>query len=177
MATPVLPKTPHKPKIYRFSLYGRKNSGKTCILAALAMERRAHPDGLSCTWIEPPSHALDQAGNSTGESSESIASAFTLGKEWLEQGMRNLARGERPAPNPNDKTVFRFMYEFTAADHRTFLVELIDYSGELIDPDLSDTELATALRQHLLSMDGILVLAETPHPGQPVGEWASGRGA
>ena len=39
--------------VYRLALYGRKNSGKSCILAALAMgiERVPHPDGLGCVWV------------------------------------------------------------------------------------------------------------------------------
>jgi hypothetical protein len=157
-------------KVYRFALYGRRNSGKTCILASLAMERVAHPDGLSCTWLDTPYKGASPSREQGNQIEEEVTAAFTHGKDWLEQAIRNLEQGAVPPPNPNDKDAFSFMYEFTAEDHRTFLVELIDYSGELIDPDLSDTDLAKRLRQHMLTMDGILVLAEAPYPSQLVGE-------
>jgi len=50
MATP----KPRSTKIYRFALFGRRNAGKTCILAALAMERLANPKQFACTWIDRP---------------------------------------------------------------------------------------------------------------------------
>lgn len=157
-------------KVYRFALYGRRNSGKTCILAALAMERVAHPEGLSCVWLDAPYKRVRLNGEQANGVEKEFLASFKQGKDWLEQAIRNLEQGAVPPPNPNDKDAFSFMYEFTAADHRTFLVELIDYSGELIDPDLSDTELSKRLRQHMLTMDGILVLAEAPNRGQQVGE-------
>jgi hypothetical protein len=169
--TPLLTSMPaSKKKVYRFALYGRRNSGKTCILASLAMERVAHPDGLSCTWLDTPPKGSRPTGEAGYGNEDDVTAAFTHGKAWLEQAIRNLEQGAVPPPNPHDKDAFRFMYEFTAGDHRTFLVELIDYSGELIDPDLSDTDLAKRLRQHMLTMDGILVLAEAPCWGQQAGE-------
>jgi len=163
-------KTAKPKKVYRLALYGRRNSGKTCILAALAMERVAHPDGLACTWLDTRPKYLSSYTESENQTEENVAEAFDLGKEWLEKAICKLQQGEVPAPNPNDKDAYRFLYEFTAKDHRTFLVELIDYSGELIDPDLSDTDLAKRLRDHMLTMDGILILAEAPCRGAQVGE-------
>ncbi len=157
-------------KIYRFALYGRRNSGKTCILAAMAMDRIANPEGLTCTWIEKPVGMSRPVGDTSDWNTDDPDAAFFHGKDWLEQAIRSLELGAVPPPNPNDRDTFRFRYEFTEANHRTFLVELIDYSGELIDPDLSDSDLARHLRQHMLSLDGILVLAESPHRGQPLGE-------
>lgn len=171
MSHPPTSSTRAAKKIYRFALYGRRNSGKTCLLAALAMERTAHPEGLSCTWLaeDPKDDWLNSRGN-TGENANEVLTTFRRGREWLELAIRNLEEGSVPPPNPNDSDVLRLRYEFTVADHRTFSVELIDYSGELIEPDLSDSELAQRLRRRMLTMDGILVLAEAPHPGQPVGE-------
>lgn len=37
-------------KVYRFALYGLSSSGKTCILAALAMARMPNFEGYGCTW-------------------------------------------------------------------------------------------------------------------------------
>lgn len=149
-------------KVYRFGLYGRRNSGKTCILASLAMERIAHPDGLSCTWLYARPDDSERTRGEGSPNSDQVDATLAQGKNWLEQAIRNLEQGAVPPPNAHDDA-FHFMYEFSTPDHRTFLVELIDYSGELIDPDLSDTELAHQLRQHMLTLDGILVLAEAPY--------------
>ena len=157
-------------KVYRLALYGGRSSGKTCILAALAMPRVAHPDGLSCTWLDAPYKGANPSGELGNQSEDEVTAAFAEGKKWLQQAISYLERGKVPPPNPNHKDVFRFRYEFTVPDHRTYLVELIDYSGELIDPDLTDTDLAKRLRQHMLKMDGILVLAEAPRRGAQVGE-------
>jgi hypothetical protein len=47
---------------YRLALYGVRASGKTCILAALAMPRPAHPLRYTCTWVEPPPARTGPAG-------------------------------------------------------------------------------------------------------------------
>ncbi|MGV2333770.1 MAG UNVERIFIED_CONTAM: hypothetical protein LVR18_06495 [Planctomycetaceae bacterium] len=42
---------PGSPKLRKLAVYGRRSSGKTCILTALAMSRLANPRGYSCLWI------------------------------------------------------------------------------------------------------------------------------
>ena len=64
MSKPVPSTAKQVQKIYRFALYGRRNSGKTCILASLAMARIAHPDGLSCTLIDPPKYCAGTGNRS-----------------------------------------------------------------------------------------------------------------
>ena len=62
-------------KVYQFALYGGQASGKTCILIALGMPRRANPQGYSCTWIQdstgPPttSRQCGRVGNQESLSS------------------------------------------------------------------------------------------------------------
>ena len=142
-------------KIYRFALYGLSTSGKTSLLAALAMPRYPHPLGYTCIWrvIEdlPPLSQQEQH-------------LITLhsSKEWLEKAIKQLSSGQVPTPNPPSNEDFIFEYEFTASTHQTFRVELIDYSGELLNPNLSSSTQAKQLRQKLKKMDGILVLAEAP---------------
>lgn len=151
-------------KAYRFAVYGRAASGKTCILAALAMKCVAHPSQFTSTWIlEPAGLAKPQGEPETWDAGDR-ASAFHFGKIWLEKAIERLARGELPPPNPNRAEPLRYLYHFTTPSHRTYPVELIDYSGELIDPSLSNDEMARRLREHLRTMDGILVLAEVPRP-------------
>jgi len=151
-------------KIYRFAVYGRAASGKTCILAALAMKCVAHPSKFTSTWILEPAGMPRPAGEPETWDVKDHASAFHLGKIWLEKAIERLGRGELPPPNPNRAEPLRYLYHFTTPSHRTYPVELIDYSGELIDPSLSNDDMARQLREHLSSMDGILVLAEAPHP-------------
>lgn len=47
------PRPGRLPKTYRLALYGRSGSGKTCVLAALAMSRSAHPAGATCMRVHP----------------------------------------------------------------------------------------------------------------------------
>ena len=53
---------------------------------------------------------------------------------------------------------------------RTFTIEFIDYSGELIDPGISEAQLARRVREHMNEADGILVLAEAPRED---GDWST----
>lgn len=151
-------------KAYRFAVYGRAASGKTCILAALAMKCVAHPSKFTSTWVLEPAGLPKPQGEPETWDVGDQASAFYLGKIWLEKAIERLVRGELPPPNPNRAEPLRYLYHFTTPSRRTYPVELIDYSGELIDPSLTNDEMAKRLREHLSSMDGILVLAEVPRP-------------
>ncbi len=149
-------------KTYRFAVYGRAASGKTCILAALAMKCVAHSSKFTSTWIlEPVDTPRPQGAPETWDVKDP-ASAFHLGKIWLEKAIERLSLGELPPPNPNRAEPLRYLYHFTTPSYRTYPVELIDYSGELIDPAISHDEMAKRLREHLSTMDGLLVLAEVP---------------
>ncbi|TGO03327.1 hypothetical protein PN36_08205 [Candidatus Thiomargarita nelsonii] len=134
-------------KVYRFALYGLSASGKTCLLAALAMPRYPHALGYSCTWL--PGSKQDAHS-----------------QEWIKKAVESLSRREVPEPNPTGEEHFTFEYDFTGADHQTFRIELVDYSGELVNPNISDSELAKSLRQKFAEMDGILVLGEAPYRDQ-----------
>lgn len=149
----------HPKKIYRLAVYGLSASGKTCVLAALAMPRHAHPLGHTCTWrpIEMPA-AKGQHNQPDGR-----AISLQRNKEWMEQAIQNLSKGELPPPNPTGEEHFIFHYDFTVATHQTFQIELVDYSGELVNPTLSNSEIAQNLRHRFAEMDGILVLAEAPY--------------
>jgi hypothetical protein len=144
--------------VYRFALYGLRSSGKTCILSALSLPRVAHPDGLSCSWIENvPGHALPPGDPRLWQTDD----PYHIGWQWLSEQREQLRAGELPAPNPN-RDPMRFLFDFGSPDHGTRHVELIDYSGELITASAS--ELAAILRDHMRECDGLLILAEVPHP-------------
>lgn len=147
--------------VYRLAFYGGPSSGKTCILSALSLSRIAHPEGLTCSWIENvPGHALPAGDPAT----LSTNNPYHHGREWLTEQRRLLKSGEPPAPNPNRAEPMRFRFDFGSRDHGTRRVELIDYSGELVT--MSAGEFAAKLSEHMLTCDGLLVLAEVPFPGR-----------
>ena len=74
----------------------------------------------------------------------------------------NFESGLVPTSNRGQTRPLRFAFWLTSPEHGTVCVELIDYSGELIDPDLTHDQMAAGLRRHMREMDGFLVLAEAP---------------
>ncbi len=144
-------------KVYRLALYGLSASGKTCVLATLAMPRYPHPLGYSCLW-----HGIEV-------SDEPIKPPRLMhrSQKWMEEAINKLSQQKLPAPNPRGDD-FIFEYDFTASTHQTFRIQLADYSGELINPNVSKSTLAKNLRQKFIEMDGILVLAEAPFRDGPV---------
>ena len=148
-------------QVYRLALYGVRSSGKTCILSALSLPRVAHPEGLSCAWIEDvPGHSLPLGAPATWTTDD----PFHVGWKWLNDQRNRLKGGELPAPNPSREDVMRFLFDFGSPHHGTRHIELIDYSGELVTASAS--ELAAKLRDHMRVCDGLLVLAEVPYPGR-----------
>jgi hypothetical protein len=123
------------------------------------MARVPHPEGLSCTWLsEPP-----------GLADPKRARGYGKGRKVIEACRAALRQGKKPPPTPPEDEPyphFRFDFSSRAPQPRTFCVEMIDYSGELIDPNTSKSELAAKLRRHLCEVDALLVLAEAPRPGQ-----------
>jgi hypothetical protein len=145
-------------KVYRLALYGLSGSGKTSVLAALAMPRYPHPLGHTCIWrtIDVSSHKDEVI------SQNKHLMTLYRSQEWMEKAIQKLSQGQLPQSNPATDNHFIFEYDFTAATHQTFRVELIDYSGDLINPETSQNILAKHLRQTFVEMDGIIVLAEAP---------------
>lgn len=144
-------------KVYRLALYGLPASGKTCILTALAMPRDPHPLGYSCTWLP-----IDVSNWRNKTKAKNLKYNQNLRKEWIDK----LYQQEVPEATPIRKEPLVFQYKFTGATHQNFDIELIDYSGELIDPDLTNNKLKKNLLTRFAEMDGILVLAEAPYQKQ-----------
>ncbi|HRE98933.1 MAG TPA: hypothetical protein PLI18_00345 [Pirellulaceae bacterium] len=151
-------------------LYGRPASGKTCLLAALAMPREPHPDGHSCIWVCDSQTISPPSGSRESWDVNDPTVARFLGKEWLQRAIDAISAGELPRANPNDATPFRLLFDVTQTNGRVQRIEMIDYSGELVDPNLSDDVLARKLLNHLEMADGILVLAEAPRRDEPLYE-------
>jgi GTPase SAR1 family protein len=145
-------------KVYRIALYGLSSSGKTCLLAALAMPRYPHALGYTCIWraieVNKPKHEVGKHNH--------YLIKLNRSKEWMTQAIENLSALQLPPPNETNDQQFVFEYDFTASTHQTFRAELTDYSGELINPKVSRDQLAKDMRKKIMDMDGIVVLAEAP---------------
>ena len=150
---------------YRMALYGRANSGKTCILAALAMSRTPSARQSSCHRV-PVEEARPEGDPATWREDDPVAQRY-WGKDWIDEAIERLERHQVPPANPTASGHLTVVYDFMAPGRGRMRIELIDYSGELIDPNLSHEQLAANLRDRLASMDGLLVVGEVPRPHQP----------
>lgn len=154
-------------KTYRFALYGRPGSGKSCYLAALAMDHGPHPQGFTCEWIQTSEEYPKPQGDvSTWDPKDPRPSvAFHRGIHMLHDIIDLLRKGKVP-PGNEENPPFRFRFHLTTPGPSAFRVELIDYSGELLRGNLSEREFALLLFNQMQTMDGILVLAEAPLQGK-----------
>jgi len=134
---------------YRIGIIGSIASGKTCLLAALGMARNPNSLGHTATRI-----AVEDESNAD----------LCKGNEWLNEAISALEDGRWPAPTFHERATVRF--RFTDGQTRQKYVELVDYSGELLNPKKAHGVLAASLRELLREMDGLIVLAQHPLPGQ-----------
>lgn len=141
-------------RYYRFGLCGLTTGGKTCILAALALPRVTHPNALTATLLPV-----------TKRSSKHLKDGW----KWVDEARECLRSGRIPPPNPHGPRL-TIRYKFTDGAQREIFVELVDYSGELLDSKLSETELAEKLHGYFGEVHGFLFVAEHPEPGAGAGE-------
>ena len=156
------PKTHH----YRIALYGAKGHGKTCLLAALGSARSPNPREHVCTRL--PRTQDDASGEKDKAKASPERKALIRGYDWVEKAERALLEGNVPQPNENEEPL-ALRYRFNLADKRNCIVELIDYSGELLDPNTQTDDLAEKLRAHMENLDALLVLAPFPSPSADAG--------
>jgi hypothetical protein len=140
---------------YRIGIIGSKSTGKTCLLAALGMAR--NPNASGCTASKLP------VGDVTD-------TAMSSGDEWINHAIKALEDGKWPEPNPNIDRHLSVRFRFTDGQTREKMVELFDYSGELLNPKEAHADLAKRLRMLLQKMDGLIVLAEHPLSGRDSSE-------
>ncbi|MFM7059223.1 MAG: hypothetical protein ACKO2P_20105 [Planctomycetota bacterium] len=160
---------PGSPKLRKLAVYGRRSSGKTCILTALAMSRLANPRGYSCQWISDHANSPQVASDASLAADDPLLARWR-GKVMLKEQCERINSGELPVATEL-RDPLRLLYQFTKSEGEsevsgewtvgsgTFVVELIDYSGELINPD-NDSSFADKLMAHLEDCDGLLILAE-----------------
>ena len=121
------------------------------------MARVAHPRNYSAQLLPPP-----RLGNQ----------ALRDGTAWIEKQKALLAAGELPEPTPSTAQRLTLRYKITDGDSQEHFIELLDYSGELMQAEKADANLAENLRKVLVEMDGLLIVAEHPRPGMKANEKA-----
>ncbi|MEA3638637.1 MAG: hypothetical protein VBE63_01680, partial [Lamprobacter sp.] len=143
-------------KLYRFAFYGATASGKTVLLAALAKHQPLFASNCYCNTVPlgppPKQPSKEQAAR---------YQALKAGKEHLDKALDALQQGSLPAPTPTDHVDMSFEFDFHDGE-RTYRIELIDYSGESLDPNLSVDERTNRLLQQIKDKDALLVLAPMP---------------
>ena len=137
-------------KVYRFALYGVSAAGKTCLLAALGMNRKPNPMGYDAVRLP---HSLPEGDTeSQNGAGNDPAAAARRGEKWLDDAMEELRKGRVPPPNPISKELMTYWFDISAPD-RTWHVELFDYSGELVDARKAADPAALASKLHEHSDD------------------------
>ncbi len=148
-------------KKYHFGFFGLSGSGKTCILAALDMQRIEHPASYTGTLL--PIQVKRPTGdpeNWTAE--EQKADILYKSSDRLEQAKQQLEHGS--VPESTELSIdFIFEYKFSSPNIGEFYAQLIDYGGELVNPKNAPQEIAKELRDKLQDMEGLFVLAPAPH--------------
>jgi hypothetical protein len=125
-------------------------------MAAMALPRTPHPCGYTLTLLPLAGSAEQHLKN---------------GWDWVDKAREALKQGRVPSPNPHTGPL-TLRYQLTDGQQRVVFFELVDYSGELLDPSLSQTDLAARLRSYLAEVDGLLCIAEHPRRGETPRELA-----
>ena len=149
-------------KKYNLGFFGLSGSGKTCILAALDMQRIVHPTGCTCALL--PVEMRQPTGDpESWTAEEKQADILHKSSERLEKAKQQLEQGA--VPEGTELSIdFVFDYKLASPQTGEFHLQLIDYGGELVNPQNAPQDIAKELREKLTGMDGLLVLAPAPQP-------------
>ncbi|MBY0227878.1 MAG: hypothetical protein K2W96_01225 [Gemmataceae bacterium] len=154
-------------KAWRISLFGGTNAGKTCLLAALGMDKATDEIGATCRRLDRlPGINLGE-GRWASLADGDPLKAFGRGNAVLGAAESALRAGRQTAATPPDAQPVLAVYRFTAPGGVEFHAEMLEYAGENIDRLLSEEQRAKALLPHLKEMDAVFVLAEAPHKNRP----------
>ncbi len=145
--------------IYKIAFYGQSGAGKTCFLAALGLGAIGHPGKLSIERIPVGPEDLDDE-------------ARIKGQRLIDEAIRALENGDVPEPTPAifEEPAPAVEFSIGIPERGNSRVQLIDYSGELINPsDQEDGDsLVNKLREHFRSgkYDAFVWLLQSPKQGK-----------
>lgn len=146
---------PLSQKRFKIALFGGKAAGKTCILAALSLERLPHPLDYSISLHQPA------PGSSKKEKAD---------WEAIKTAANEIREGRLPEATPIKKGM-GLTLTVKSPETGAYELEIFDYSGELVEDTSSDSELAKEIFDQIRDSDGVLVLAEYTRKR---GEFAAG---
>lgn len=150
---------------YKFCLYGQSESGKTCLLATVAMGAIGHAGGLTAERL--PVTVPKPLGSGKKNRAERDALALHQGKEWIDEAVKRLEEGGIPKGTPPDDLDREVDFKLGSPGRGDVYLRMIDYAGELIDPEIESSRggASEKLKRHLEKSDGFLILVETPTGG------------
>jgi hypothetical protein len=155
----------HSHKYYKFALFGRTNSGKTCYLSALALGNFDTATEMTCVRM-PVTANCKITTNET--STDSDFNALIRGEELIEEALRNLNNGYLPKATALGVLINQVLptieYKISTPEKSSILVRTVDYPGELIDPAAlkSADSAATTLKEIMSEFDGLLIITGVP---------------
>lgn len=149
--------------IFRIGIYGQISSGKTVYLTSLAMPRIQSLQGLSVTLVSPKEKAdFDNIKKRTSAE----FSSFKDGYAPILEAMKSLEKGTPPKNTIALEHPFRYLFKISKSEpentDKNFqcYVELIDYSGELMDEGTVDVYKSQLLHKLLRESDGFFIFAK-----------------
>lgn len=150
---------------YKISLYGQSESGKTCLLATVAMGAIGHAGGLTAERLPVTVSKPIRSGRLSR--AEKKALALHNGKEWIDEAVQRLEAGNTPKGNPPDDLEREVDFKLGSPSRGDIYLRMIDYAGELINPEKESTRggASEKLKRQLEKSDGFLILVETPMLG------------
>ena len=155
----------HSHKYYKFALFGRTNSGKTCYLTALALGNFGSATEMTCVRMP----VIAKGKTSATESVEDTDfEALKRGEQLIDDALKSLNKGYPPDATPlnvlKDQDLPAIEYKLSTAEKSSILIRTVDYPGELVDPAAlkSSDALATTLKGILSKFDGLLIITGLP---------------
>ena len=156
-----------KEKVYRIGIIGGPGSGKTCFMTALAMSRRPHPLGHSCTQLRKLDPEAEGLNKISRERKARLERDFSEGYQRIKNSKRWLFEGK--VPEKSSLEILRMAFHFSdglSKESRT--IEFIDYAGEMLGEESGHdgTPVSQKLFNILNEVDAFIILAETPMPDE-----------
>lgn len=146
--------------LLNFAIIGRKSSGKTCLLTALASPRDANPNGINCDLSRAKERYSEYLNQEVIKdffklSNGSIATYDEM-LQIIDLHKKELVNKHFPSATAlSGKSLC--IYNFDTKDRVSFDVGLFDYAGELVD---AESNLADDLKKVLGKMSALMILVE-----------------
>ncbi len=162
-------------KLYRVAVLGGRDSGKTCLFAALGMPRVPRADGATCTrilhlrapqlepWAKTPEDTAAEISFQTGK--VLLDTGETVDGIHIPGAIDRLLQGNVPLATRSDKVDARLVFKLTSPGRLPAMLESVDYAGEFASPSMAAEEQAQRIHDILQDSHGLIVLAQVPLPG------------